>query len=361
MRKRENLGAVGAVGAVLLALASTVHAASFDCAKALSKVEKMICADAELSKLDAAMADAYKDSPIDRTQRKRWQAEWLRERNTCADADCVKRMYETRIFILRRHIDKDGKTLAVADALAARGWDYVLRKGKGGTEDWLEHADDPMCRQIKEYMNLVAPDWHLDDGVVNRCARAVRSAPIFSEPPWEELDPQQYEQLIARLMRFGSNPAGYFKSNSSSAGFDQDYFHKKANEFIAAGGRLQHWKGRLKESFSFPADGNDKPAPPGLQDVIQLRYSVRNQVGPESGRPPCPLPDWDGSVFLVTPELTGPLRYLDGLSSKSLLLYQGDPVLDSSGGYEVSVKSPHGAAANHQCRLINPKAHNQGM
>ena len=37
---------------VAIACAGIAHAASFDCAKAHSKVEKMICVDAELSRLD---------------------------------------------------------------------------------------------------------------------------------------------------------------------------------------------------------------------------------------------------------------------------------------------------------------------
>jgi uncharacterized protein len=42
-----------------LVLQGAAQAASFDCAKAQSKVEKIICADAELSKLDEDLATAY--------------------------------------------------------------------------------------------------------------------------------------------------------------------------------------------------------------------------------------------------------------------------------------------------------------
>lgn len=42
------------------AVSTSCFAASFDCAKARSKVEKAVCGDQELSKLDEALAAAYK-------------------------------------------------------------------------------------------------------------------------------------------------------------------------------------------------------------------------------------------------------------------------------------------------------------
>jgi len=42
--------------------AGAAHAASFDCAKAGVKIEKMICQDAELSRLDGELAKAYAEA-----------------------------------------------------------------------------------------------------------------------------------------------------------------------------------------------------------------------------------------------------------------------------------------------------------
>ena len=46
-------------GALLLAAVTQVHSASFDCAKARSKLNRMICADAELSALDSRVWDTF--------------------------------------------------------------------------------------------------------------------------------------------------------------------------------------------------------------------------------------------------------------------------------------------------------------
>ena len=86
---------------VLLAFVLPVHAASFDCAKAYSKVERMICTDSELSKLDDQLNNSYqqaikqsKDKPEEIKEQKRWLKEI---RNICIDADCLKSAYSVRI------------------------------------------------------------------------------------------------------------------------------------------------------------------------------------------------------------------------------------------------------------------------
>lgn len=83
-----------------LMLGLNAHAASFDCAKAGTKVEKLICEDVELSKLDEELNAAYKAALKDQTQGdsiKQAQKKWMKERNGCADAACVKRAYEVRL------------------------------------------------------------------------------------------------------------------------------------------------------------------------------------------------------------------------------------------------------------------------
>jgi uncharacterized protein len=84
----------------LLAVALPAQAASFDCAKAGTKVEKFICGDAEISKLDEELNAAYKTAVQDEKQAdtiKQAQKQWMKERNGCADAECVKSGYRKRI------------------------------------------------------------------------------------------------------------------------------------------------------------------------------------------------------------------------------------------------------------------------
>ena len=81
------------------------EAASFDCRKAASAVEKQVCADPGLSRLDDSLAREYKaalargDEP---RALKAAQRAWLQEsRNACKDAACLRSAYEARITGLR--------------------------------------------------------------------------------------------------------------------------------------------------------------------------------------------------------------------------------------------------------------------
>lgn len=95
----KNFAWVGlSIGA--LALSGAAQAASFDCAKAQTQVEKMVCGDAELSKLDDELSTRYKEVLQDVARAKiikRDQKQWLKARNACADAPCVKDTYVRRI------------------------------------------------------------------------------------------------------------------------------------------------------------------------------------------------------------------------------------------------------------------------
>ncbi len=90
-----------------LILAPSAQAASFDCVKATTKVENLICASAELSKLDDDLNAAYKNALQDEKQAdaiRQAQKQWMKERNHCSDARCVKQTYESKIQNLSSHI-----------------------------------------------------------------------------------------------------------------------------------------------------------------------------------------------------------------------------------------------------------------
>lgn len=76
------------------------QAASFDCAKAKTTIEKLICADAVLSRLDEELAAVYKTALQDEKRAKsliQVQKQWMKDRNGCVDADCVKLAYVVRL------------------------------------------------------------------------------------------------------------------------------------------------------------------------------------------------------------------------------------------------------------------------
>lgn len=96
----------------LLSSSSAAFAASFNCGKARSKVERLICADAKLSKLDNTLQEAYEQlgASMSGDRNKRLltaQQKWLRlTRNRCADETCLTTAYQTRINDLDPFADK---------------------------------------------------------------------------------------------------------------------------------------------------------------------------------------------------------------------------------------------------------------
>jgi uncharacterized protein len=84
-------------------LPPSAQAASFDCAKASSFVEKAICSDQQLSAMDDQLARLYKAARADSSGNATLEPEqkaWLSSRDRCADAPCLKKAYADRIKAL---------------------------------------------------------------------------------------------------------------------------------------------------------------------------------------------------------------------------------------------------------------------
>jgi uncharacterized protein YecT (DUF1311 family) len=115
--------------ALLLAAAASSAPAqpSFDCGRARSSVEKMICADTDLAMSDRAMAYFY----ARRTRRNppfQTHAQWLAQRNACADVACIRDSYETHVLDLamgarlsRPYRTRDGEGSLILGPLR-NGW-----------------------------------------------------------------------------------------------------------------------------------------------------------------------------------------------------------------------------------------------
>jgi len=86
---------------ILFALALATLPPAFDCAKAATDVERMICSDEELAALDRAVSRLY--SGVRRSRRASLnssQPNWLKERDACTDKDCLVTKYDDRLFDL---------------------------------------------------------------------------------------------------------------------------------------------------------------------------------------------------------------------------------------------------------------------
>lgn len=128
--------------------ALSAQAASFDCAKASTKVEHIICDDPEISKLDDELSVAYKTAVQDEDEKqakviRQSQMKWMKYRNNCKVALCIKGAYEIRLTSLTvTHIytfplgdtEAEQKTAVyTAGSIDMRkpGYPFKLKEGKG--------------------------------------------------------------------------------------------------------------------------------------------------------------------------------------------------------------------------------------
>lgn len=80
---------------------------SFDCSKASTNAEKLVCSDNELASLDNELSKAYSNArnSLDSAGKKKLTSEqkaWLATYNKCVDKECVKQNLEKRINELRK-------------------------------------------------------------------------------------------------------------------------------------------------------------------------------------------------------------------------------------------------------------------
>lgn len=118
-----------------LLFSNTISAASFDCTKTTSQVEKLICSDRELSELDSNLGGLYRSKSSSRPSAEADQKQWLRQRDFCKTADCVRAAYLKRINDLK--LTKD----CPFDALALIGG-WVKTEGEGFEEIKLLSGDN---------------------------------------------------------------------------------------------------------------------------------------------------------------------------------------------------------------------------
>ncbi|MGL4230549.1 MAG: lysozyme inhibitor LprI family protein [Casimicrobium sp.] len=98
------VGGLGLVCQVIFAQTESEKSApSFDCKKASSHQEKLICSNALLGKLDVALAENYKHMMATdlgkggQARLKIEQRKWFSARNKCRDVQCLERSYRKRI------------------------------------------------------------------------------------------------------------------------------------------------------------------------------------------------------------------------------------------------------------------------
>lgn len=101
---------------VILLVVCSSHAASFDCQKASTAMEVLICSDPQLSAIDESLNATFKSVLSVHPNRSlitRWERDWLKspEVRDCKTAACLKTAFSNRIVMLHR-VAVDGSAVA---------------------------------------------------------------------------------------------------------------------------------------------------------------------------------------------------------------------------------------------------------
>lgn len=120
-----------------LALTATAQAASFNCAKATSKIEKLICGNSELSKLDERLGTVYLqviNQNLDKNDVIQGQRHWLKTvRNDCEDIGCLTTAYKDRISVLAALISSKEARPASVDSHNEHGRNLIVGDWDSGS------------------------------------------------------------------------------------------------------------------------------------------------------------------------------------------------------------------------------------
>jgi len=90
----------------MFASLTAVHAASFDCSKASSPTEKMICQNPKISKLDDRLSEVYKEVRKADASVVEEQKSWLKDARACKDEKCLENAYGIRVEELENRLAK---------------------------------------------------------------------------------------------------------------------------------------------------------------------------------------------------------------------------------------------------------------
>lgn len=164
--------------------ALSAQGASFECRKAKSKVEHIICDNAEISKLDDELSVAYKAALKNEKQAnliRKSQKQWQKIRATIGDADLLKSFYKSRIQLLT----SGAQLLKEADKYR---FELSARAGEEGSQDKVAVCRDMLAslKKLNKQPMVCGQEFH-------------PSFKQFTYPVWKKLDPREYRDLILQI------------------------------------------------------------------------------------------------------------------------------------------------------------------
>lgn len=139
---------------LLVILTGSIDAASFNCAKAKSVVEKLICSQQSLSALDDTLNRVYtlyQSAILWNDTAKQEQASWCKNvRDTCKSSATLERSMNNRISFFKSRLSEFEKTHGKLSGVALWRW----RKSDDGTmAPWLIDTTKEIVKEINQELS----------------------------------------------------------------------------------------------------------------------------------------------------------------------------------------------------------------
>lgn len=201
MKFIEFRASVRLLTALLAVIASHAHAASFDCTKARSQVEHLVCDTPALSQLDETLAATYKVALANDPASRQRQVTWLREtRDRCNDAPCLAAAYQTQIQAMGASASIATPTPVAQPNSAPSALQLAC------PPDWnaLTDIDGPNPERV--ILGLKAREWHKEhlDMVLAKtqeCQRSSSAPESVKKAELMDIQTRAYPTAVAALDR----------------------------------------------------------------------------------------------------------------------------------------------------------------
>lgn len=323
----EAIGALKVLlaAAVMLASGSSV-AVSFDCSKARSKSERLICGDPQLSAMDdqlAALARAGKQrSPKPRQYQRMLDEAWLVRQN-CQDIACVELWYRQRLAVLSHGgAGADPRAEAPAATAKAQSAPPPIAKAPSLAQAKPAAIPAPAAAPALEWPPPVKPA-----PAAAPAAAAAKAPPVPERPAKVAVAPQPTMAKSARELQ-NVTPGAPLQVIGSELGFDipltKDEFLDRYGESGGECGASKNLASLKAQSASAVSDcwsGANCPAP-----TDDLRCKVVRTAYDGSGRLVL-----FSATFNTAGEKTAGARALRKIARKFSALAGSEPTLKHDG------------------------------
>jgi uncharacterized protein len=191
--------------------ATAAYAASFDCTKAATKTEKLICADEKLSALDEQLATAYKtasETVTDKNALKAQQKKWLKQkRNVCSDVACLSQAYQARISALTASNTPAAVDVASSEMLA-KDTKPASSNEKPITFKLVFGDSYPIC---KPYVDMLNAAKYMGFSALACERKILPEFPQFKAINWTEItDKKEMEKIMEENVKIHFASMGKF-------------------------------------------------------------------------------------------------------------------------------------------------------